>query len=170
MIYKEAKDIAFYLKKHMRFDNINDYQIKIVGSLAREEDIVKDIDFLIITPHLVKNFLKTVYFTDDKIVIDKITNCGDKKCFIYLKVKEVTLKIDIFYAIKEDEAFAMLHHIGPKVYLLRIRKLAKNKGYLLNQYGIFDRKTNKKIKGKFDTVCDIQKFLDITCRSPRKRR
>ena len=170
MLYRDAKEIALYLKKHMKFGKVKDYKIEIVGSVAREEDHVKDIDFLVITPHMVHDLLETVYFTTDKITINKITDCGDRKCFVHLNVEGHRLKIDIFYAIKADESFALLHHIGPKSYLLRIRRLAKSRGYLLNQYGIFDRDTGKKVGGKFNTVCDIQKFLDISCRPPHKRR
>ena len=131
-----------------------------------KEDKIKDIDFLIITDRKVPNILKKVYFDTDKITIDHISDCGDRKCFVYLN----NLKIDLFYAIKKDEAFALLHHIGPKSYLLRIRRLAKSKGYLLNQYGIFHRDSGRRVSGKFDTVCDIQKFINISCRPPQKRR
>lgn len=170
MLFKEAYDIAILLKKHMRFDIHGTYKIEIVGSVAREEDIVRDIDFLVITPDKVNDFLKTIYFTNDKIIIDKISDCGDRKCFVYITIRGKKFKIDIFYAIKEDEPFALLHHVGPKSYLLRIRRLAKRKGYLLNQYGLFDRDSGNKIRDKFGTVCDIQKFLNITCRPPNKRR
>lgn len=170
MLFEEADIIASYLKRHMRFSRATDYVIKIVGSVARKEDAAKDIDFLIITPGTVRNLLKTVYFTSDKIKIDKMTDCGDHKCFVHLIVEGKSLKIDLFHTIKVNESFALLHHIGPKSYLLRIRRLAKLKGYLLNQYGIFDRETDKKIKGQFDSVCDIQKFLNISCRPPAKRR
>lgn len=166
MYYKEAKQLALYLKRHMRFDVPQKYDIEIVGSVAREEDKIKDIDFLIITDRKVPNILKKVYFDTDKITIDHISDCGDRKCFVYLN----NLKIDLFYAVRKDEAFALLHHIGPKSYLLRIRRLAKSKGYLLNQYGIFHRDSGRRVSGKFDTVCDIQKFINISCRPPQKRR
>jgi DNA polymerase/3'-5' exonuclease PolX len=170
MLFKEANEIAVYLKKHMRFDKMDNYKIEIVGSVAREEDKIKDIDFLVITPQMVHNLLETLYFTSNNVTINKITDCGDRKCFVYLTVKGKSLKIDIFHAIKVDEPFALLHHIGPKSYLLRIRRLAKLKDYKLNQYGIFDRDTDKKVSSRFNSVCDIQKFLDISCRSPKQRR
>ena len=170
MLFKEANEIALYLKKHMRFDTSSKYKIDIVGSVAREEERIEDIDFLVITPYVVYDLLKTITFTTNKVTINKITNCGNHKCFVYLTIEGKKVKIDIFYAIKADESFALLHHIGPKSYLLRIRRLAKLAGYLLNQYGIFYRRTNKKVEGNFNNVCDIQKFLDISCRSPTKRR
>ena len=166
MYHKEAKQIALYLKKYMRFDVSQKYDIKIVGSVAREEDKIKDIDFLIITDTTVPNILKKVYFNTDKITIDRISDCGNSKCFVYIN----KLKIDLFYTVKKDKAFALLHYIGPKSYLLRIRRLAKSKGYLLNQYGIFYRDSGRKVSGNFNSVCDIQKFINISCRPPKKRR
>ena len=161
MLFKEANEIALYLKKYMRFDTTSNYKIEIVGSVAREEERIGDIDLLVITPHMVHDLLKTIRFTTDKVTINKITDCGDRKCFVYLTVEGKKVKIDIFYAVTADEPFALLHHIGPKSYLLRIRRLAKLEGYLLNQYGIFDRRSGKKVKSKFNNVCDIQKFLNV---------
>lgn len=171
MLLEGADRITKHLKEKMRFETNVPYEIVVVGSVAREEPNVKDIDFLIITPMLINDLLKTVWFDCPRIKIKKLSSCGTRKCFVHLTIDgKCKLKIDLFAAIKADKPFALLHHIGPKGYLMRIRRLAKDKGYLLNQYGIFDRKTSEPVPGQFRDVCDIQKFLNITCRPPAQRR
>ena len=171
MHLEEAEKLARLLKKSIRFDVNSSYQIEVVGSVAREESTIKDIDFLVITSMMKHNFIETIYFADKSIVVTKIADCGDRKCFVHLLIdRKHPLKIDIFYATKKEKPFALLHHIGPKSYLLRIRRLAKLKGYLLNQYGLFHRDSDRRVSGEFKTVCDIQKYLDITCRPPKQRR
>ena len=73
MLLEGADRITKHLKEKMRFETNVPYEIVVVGSVAREEPNVKDIDFLIITPMLINDLLKTVWFDCPRI---KIKNAG----------------------------------------------------------------------------------------------
>lgn len=81
------------------------------------------------------------------------------------------VRVDLFVAIGEALPFALYHHTGSKNYNIRTRALAKRKGWLLNQYGLFDRKTGKRLPGTSDfrTEKDITDFLGVTYRGPTDR-
>lgn len=61
----------------------------------------------------------------------------------------------------------MLQWTGPKSYNIRLRKYVKDRGYLLNQHGIF--KNGKKIAIDFKTEKDIINFIGTTYYEPSKR-
>lgn len=161
--------ISNYLKKILIVDAPS-YEVVIVGSVARRENKIKDIDLLVITPTYRTNVINKAFFDSPRVQLIKRKECGERRCSMIVMVDNQRIKVDIFYAIKANKPFALLHHIGPKSYLLRLRRLAKLKGYLLNQYGIFHRDSMKRVQKRFNNVCDIQKFLDVTCRPPKQRR
>ena len=166
----EARDIAYKVKRSTRFKDKT--KIYIVGSIARDENYVKDIDLLVVTDKFDKNLLSSICFPKRcGIIIHKIIACGDRKCSLKLKFikSNLIVKVDYFYATIDEKPYALLHYIGNKLYNIRLRNKARTLGYLLNQYGIFDRKTNKKIKYNINSESDIQRFLGVTIR-PRNQR
>lgn len=168
MDYNDAQKYAKAIKKGIRSDE-NKFKLNIVGSLARKEDKIKDIDFLLVTDRFKEDMLETLYFTEaSNIVITKKYGCGDRKCSlkILLKKYDKSLKIDIFYSTKIEEPFAMLAWIGPRLYNIRLRNKAKTRGLLLNQYGLY--KNDKRIRN-IKTQSDIQRYIDVTVRSPTQR-
>ena len=162
------------IQKAIRFKDIRNFEIHITGSVARKEDKVNDYDFLVLTKHKV-DILKGLYFTKSSgitVIKDKRDRCGQHACMMKVLMPDgAKLKVDVFYNTLSNKAFALLHHIGPKSYNIRIRRIAREKcNLLLNQYGLFDRDTDKKITKKFKTVGDIQDYLGVTRRSADKRR
>ena len=97
-------------------------------------------------------------------------SCGERRCSIRLSVQRCKVKVDFFYALKCNFPFALLHHIGPRIYNIRLRNKAKTMGYTLNQYGIFNRDNKRRVNHNFKNESDIQKFLDVTIRPPIRRR
>ncbi len=178
MLYKEAKKLSDKIKRSIKFERTTKFKVYQTGSVAREEEHVKDIDFLIVTDKFIDNLLESLYFTERSgVVITKLYSCGDRRCSIQLKIMgsgihstSHQIKIDLFYALKCNLPFALLAWIGPGIYNIRVRKKASSLGYLLNQYGLWDKDTGKKIEGNFKTQADIQKFLGITVRPPYQRR
>lgn len=171
MLYDEAKELSDKIKRNIKFEKTNNFKVYVTGSVARKEEKVKDIDFLIVTNNFIEDILSSLYFTERSgIIITKIYSCGERKCSIRLKVYDKSLKIDLFYALERNKAFALLTWIGPRVYAIRLRVKASKLGLLLNQYGLWDRNTNERIKGTFKTQSDIQKFLGVTVRPAYQRR
>ena len=61
----------------------------------------------------------------------------------------------------------LFYFTGSKSYNIRIRKEAIKKGYKLNEYGLFDKKTGKMVAGK--TELEICRKLGIPFLKPEKR-
>ena len=78
--------------------------------------------------------------------------------------------IDIFICVKKELPFMLFHYTGSKLYNIRTRFYAKKKGWLLNQYGIWQKGNKlKKIKKKIKTEKDLIRFLGISYKNPVDR-
>ena len=117
---------------------------------------------------VIKNILYNFQF-DKRIEVLKEINCGPKRCSLELLVDNKKVKSDFFYTTKKNVAFALLYTESGLKYNLRVRRLAKLKGYKLSQYGLFYETTNKHVPGKFKTVADIQRFLGLKIKPPEDR-
>jgi DNA polymerase (family 10) len=60
--------------------------------------------------------------------------------------------VDLFFTTRSHYACALMHHTGPKSYNIRVRKVAKDKGYKLNQYDLMKHKQKVKVKTEKD-IC-----------------
>ena len=135
----------------------------IVGGYIRKKPISKDIDVVFI------NSYKLTDSTDSNNYVNSYLNHLNKhfKTFVYargtnkismlIKLKKY-IKLDIFITTPESKIFTILYGVGSKQFNLKMRTVAKRKGYLLNQYGLF--KNDKSIKVKNEQ--EIFKLLDIT--------
>lgn len=166
MDYRLAQKISTIISNSIRYNK--KFDIVTVGSVIRKNKIVNDLDFLIITPTEDKKILYDFQFTD-KVEVLKEINCGPKRCSLELLVDNKKVKSDFFYTTKKDKAFAQLYTESGLKYNLRVRRLAKLKGYKLSQYGLFYETTNKHVPGKFKTVADIQRFLGVKVKHPEDR-
>lgn len=151
MKYSEALKKAKTISKLVR---INGKKVKtiIAGSIRRKKQVIRDIDILAITNVDVQTIeLGEIKFKNKK-----------KAQFIFDGVI-----VDIFVVRPSELPFALLQYTGPANYNIRIRNLAKGKGYKLNQYYLEDIKNQKKLK--FKTEADVQRFLGVRQRKPEER-
>ncbi len=139
----------------------------IVGSIRRENPIIGDIDLL--TTHtltgvkLTKNAIAAGWQFKKirqglNLISGRITSPANE-----------TMPIDIFKTSSSHTIFAaaLFHYTGSKQYNIRVRKLAKLRGYKLNQYGLF--KTGKLKSIPLNNEYDIMRILGITLRTPNDR-
>jgi DNA polymerase (family 10) len=85
----------------------------------------------------------------------KEETCGDLDLLVLEKDKEIVRellkdikgyeRIEIYGAKRDDWESQLLYLYGSGTFNILMRSLAKRKGYLLSQYGLFDRKTNQRI-------------------------
>ena len=134
----------------------------IVGGYIRKKPISKDIDVVFI------NSDKLTDSTDSNNYVNSYLNHLNKhfKTFVYargpnkismlIKLKKY-IKLDIFITTPKSKIFTILYGVGSKQFNLKMRTVAKRKGYLLNQYGLV--KNDKSIKVKNEQ--EIFKLLDI---------
>lgn len=147
--------------------------VVIVGSYRRHKPVLKDMDIL---------FLKK----NDKDIEDYLTYLKKKfsnKIWIYangdFKISmiiqpyrnnpELKYKADIFITTKDNYYSTLLYSTGSKDHNIKMRAIAKRKGYLLNQDGIFDLKTKKKINKSEDDEKKLFEILGMTYVTPDKR-
>jgi DNA polymerase (family 10) len=70
--------------------------------------------------------------------------------------------------VNEDEYGAALFYLtGSKEHNIQLRSLAKQRGWKVNEYGVFDNKTGKKLAGK--TEKEIYELFSISFIPPEKR-
>ena len=138
--YKKAISVAKELVKKLIQANVV-VKVEIAGSLRRKKSTIKDIDILCISD----NVEETVKFFITKFDVKKVIAKGKTKAAILLNNKiQVDLRI-----IKENEWGSALNYFtGSKEHNVYMRQVAISKGMKLNEYGLFDKKTDKLIASK----------------------
>jgi len=135
-------------------------KIEIAGSIRRGKSNPKDVDLLLIP----KN----------KQALEKIKHYGEiQKNHMRLKGDKIIsfgkhgVQVDIYVAESDSFGAMEMFLTGPGGYNIAYRRIAKRQGMLLNQYGLFDRKTNRRLAGK--TEQSIYKALGRTYKPPELR-
>ena len=88
---------------------------------------------------------------------------------VLYKHLEVNFTLDLFLVSEESLPFALFHYTGSKIFNIRTRAHVKRMGMLLNQYGLFDATTGKKVKSGIKTERDLFKYINVTYKSPKQR-
>lgn len=108
-------------------------RFSVAGSYRRTEEESSDVDFIIVTeePAIVREKLLT-----GLPVLETIA-AGDAKLSVTLDMEE---PIDADFRFVKDEQFATaIHHFtGSKDHNVRMRQLAKSKGWKISEYGVED--------------------------------
>ncbi len=138
----------------------------ITGSYRRGKPYSGDIDFVFVVDVIsykdIVDILKTHGYklhTYSK---------GLKQAFSILEFPSgKTLKVDMWFAPKEEFAYTILHTTGDKLFNITMRAIAKNKNMLLNQHGLFMLCDNKMLQAK--TEKDIFHHLGREYMPPEER-
>lgn len=156
--YKKSIDIINILQKNIK------NKIIPVGSIRRKENKNSDIDLLLLN----ENIEKTIQLDNNLNIIFVEGNNRHQK-YIF-KINNSSYLIDIFIFKKAELPYMLFHYTGNKQYNIRTRAYTKNKGWLLNQYGLWDRKTGSPIaKTKIKTERDLIKYIGISYKDPKDR-
>lgn len=131
-------------------------KIQIAGSIRRKEPKPVDIDLVLIP----KDKQKILNLMNKK---GKYLQGGEKRAAF--KIKGV--KVELYYATKENWGAMLMSYTGPSGYNIGLRIIAKEKGLLLNQYGLYKRPTKKRIAGR--TEKSIYQALGKHYRTPHLR-
>lgn len=108
-------------------------RIELVGSLRRGKPEVKDIDILV--AGCKEGF---------KEEMQKRSGGNVRWHFIV----EEGIAVDVAIADENAWGAGLMHWTGSKEENIRLRRIAMGKGLKLNQYGLFDLATNKRLAGK----------------------
>jgi len=106
----------------------------IAGSIRRQEQTIGDVDLIVSEPLCeIEERLK-----ESRSPYIKIVRGQDKRLDIDYK----ELRFNIFYAEIGYWGAMLFYLTGPAGYSIAYRKMAKAKGWTLNQYGLFDEDGN----------------------------
>lgn len=152
-IEPQIKTIAERLKKLKEV-----HQLVVAGSVRRRKETIGDVDILITSakPKLVMDFF--VKMPD----VDHIIAHGETKSVVKLKNG---LEIDLRVVAQESYGAALNYFTGSKDHNVALRQLAIDKGYKLNEYGLF--KGEKLIAGRAEE--DLYKALGLAYIEPELR-
>jgi len=137
---------------------------EIAGSIRRKVDTIGDIDIVI---QCERENVKRIILEITKLPeIKYIQTKGTKK--ISLILHEKGIQVDIQLANKINYGAALLYFTGSKEHNITLRRIANSKGLKLNEYGIFDIQTNKRIGG--ETEKEIYRILELNYILPENRK
>lgn len=137
---------------------------KLVGSNRRGNQAdYGDID-LIVTQTSLDNVKKVI---ESVLDIVSTPRQGSKIMSLVIEYKDKELQLEISLVDKDTFGAASIGMTGSNEFNIALRSIAKKKGFLLNNYGLFDRDSNKLIAGK--TESDVFKALGIKFIPPAKR-
>jgi len=149
----EAMRLIKFLEKYAE-------KISLAGSLRRRKETIGDMDILAVS-FSPKKLMDE--FTGMKEV-DKILAKGETKSSVRLKSG---IQVDLRIVDKESFGSALQYFTGSKEHNIEVRKIAVRSRYKLNEYGLFDKKSNKKIAG--ETEEEVYKALGMQYIPPELR-
>lgn len=135
----------------------------IAGSIRRKKGTIGDIDIVITAE---ENKWKKIISAITRLPqVEKVIAAGKTRASLVLKTKNIQADVRI---VHEDEYGAALFYLtGSKEHNIQLRSLAKQRGWKVNEYGVFDNKTGKKLAGK--TEKEIYELFSISFIPPEKR-
>lgn len=146
------------INKTLKLDSTNEYIIELCGSYRREKPFSNDIDVLISKKdtklnnkqnHLERfvNKLKNPMSrnNDKPLLIDSMTDKKIKTKYMgFAKLLDnPPRRIDIRFITFDSYPSALLYFTGSGELNKKMRNIAKEKGYKLSEYGLFDKNGNK---------------------------
>jgi len=155
LAYDDGEGYLKYLKKSDKIDKVS-----IAGSLRRMKETIGDLDILASSryPDDVMNYF--VKYRDVKSVLLQ----GSTKTSVLLKDD---LQVDLRVVDNSSYGAALQYFTGSKEHNVKLRSIAIKKGFKLNEYGVFDKKTDKYIVGKEEE--EVYKKLGLKFIEPELR-
>jgi DNA polymerase (family 10) len=135
-------------------------ELTLAGSLRRWRDTIKDIDILATSKDPEKVMDSFVSLPRTQEVIMK----GPTKSSI---ITSEEIQVDLRVVKEESFGAALSYFTGSKAHNIRLRERAVKKGLRINEYGIYDVKTETKMGGQKET--DIYKLLGLPFIPPEIR-
>ena len=135
----------------------------LAGSLRRKKDTIGDIDIVLSAEQkdrkrIMNNLIRLP-------TVKKVLAAGETKVSILLEKEEI--QVDIRMVNEDAFGAALFYFTGSKEYNIQFRTLAHQRGWKMNEYGVFDEHSGKKLAGK--TEEEIFELFHIPWLEPEKR-
>jgi DNA polymerase (family X) len=138
------------------------HQAELAGSLRRRKETIGDIDIIITADE--KNWKKIIQKIIDLPLVETVITAGRTKASMLLKEKKI--QVDVRIVHDNEFGSAMLYFTGSKEHNVKLRTMAKEVGYKINEYGLFNEK-NERLAGK--TEQEMYQALGLKYIPPEKR-
>jgi DNA polymerase/3'-5' exonuclease PolX len=148
----------------------NSYKLEVSGSYRRGEKFSGDIDMLI-TSKVFKlidmvNLLKRYNLITDILSMKQIKFMGVGN-MIHCKLETRSFRFDIEFLPETEWITGLLYFTGSKNFNIMMRNRAKKLGYILNEHGLINSSTGKKIQLRDEK--ELFKILNTEYFHPTKR-
>ena len=149
-----------------------------VGSVRRQAAVSKDLDILAVAPaaRAAAALGLRPPRRGDRAEVADVYAAGPRRHSLVLRVLSPGrparhYRADVFLATPAERPFALFHFTGSRRYNVRTRAHAKRRGWLLNQYGLFDAATGAPARGAaaVRSERDLARLLGVTYRPPTDR-
>jgi len=133
------------------------YKVEIVGSVSRGAEHPHDIDYLITLNDYDEDFLNKVGIAPP-YRISEVDECGATNCYFKVqKYPKRNILINLYLTDKNSYVFSKFGRTIDKGHLIHYKILAQDKGYLLNNWGLWDKNDKSK---SFKTVKDLKEYIE----------
>lgn len=136
---------------------------ELAGSLRRKKETIGDIDIVIVADPKYRKRIVSRFISLPQVA--KALASGTTKVSVVLK--EGNVQVDIRLVHDYEYGAAMLYFTGSKEHNIKLRTMAKERGYKINEYGIFDNATGKRLAG--ETEEGMYHFLNLSYIPPEMR-
>ncbi|MCK4331972.1 MAG: DNA polymerase/3'-5' exonuclease PolX [Thermoplasmatales archaeon] len=153
--YVDGNNYLDYMKRCDKIDRIS-----IAGSLRRMKETIGDVDILASSRYPEDVMEYFVHYDDVQRVLLK----GSTKTSVLL---HDNLQVDLRVVKNESYGSALQYFTGSKEHNVKMRSLAIKKGYKLNEYGLFDKETEKYVAGEVED--EIYTTLGLSYIEPELR-
>jgi DNA polymerase (family 10) len=137
-------------------------QVNYAGSARRMEETIGDIDIL--TTGKPEHHTKIIKYFVNLPYIEKIEAEGDTKATVFIQNQ---VQVDLRVVNEDEYGAAMQYFTGNKRHNVLLRSLARKKGLTINEYGIFEIDTEKKVGGQKEE--EIYQALNLQYIQPELR-
>lgn len=148
--------IIVELKKNKSMKHISP-----AGSLRRMCETIGDIDILA-TPHIFMCGAEIIKHFTTLPMVKEILGAGDTKASVVIKEGH---QVDLRVVEESSYGAALQYFTGSKEHNVKLRTFAKEKGFKINEYGVF--KGNRRIAGK--TEEEVYKAIGVPIMPPEMR-
>jgi DNA polymerase (family 10) len=135
-------------------------RVEVAGSVRRRCETVRDIDILAASSS--PKPVSDAFVRNPEVW--KVNAHGETKSSVILRDR---LQVDLRVVGPEEFGAALLYFTGSKTHNIKLRALAKKRGWKINEYGLFDERTGKRIAGR--TEEEIYKALGLAYVEPEMR-
>ena len=156
-LYSRAEEIVKPLVEYLKaLEAI--HRVTIAGSYRRRKSTIGDLDILVCGD----NSEKIMKYFNDYEDVSKVLSSGETKSSVILNDG---IQVDLRLVKEENYGAALQYFTGSKEHSVKLRKISKDQGLKINEYGIFDG--DERIGGEEEK--DMYEILGLPYMAPELR-